>query len=199
MWVDEQAGMQAAEGIRRKETATRSAWVNLATGTSQDRTTAKATVIMLEALENQQSGELLPGELLRGGEDDAPPGEAETALIHQLFKACFQREVEKKLVVDGTHATRCAEVMIKLLAGTGAAQRTGPHGEGVQILPAETGGELPEDAIEEETVGEEGRKVTAVFARRGQIFTEGGDEARDEPPLGIGQPGAFKGACGRGE
>ncbi len=111
----------------------------------------------MHALEEQQGGELPPGEVL-GAVD------AETIPVDELFEREFGDQVGKEPVVDERHGAGMDEMVVVLLAGTRTGDRAGLDGEAVEVLPADTGGEFPEDGVEQEAVGEDAREVAAVLA-----------------------------------
>jgi hypothetical protein len=150
-------------------------------GASEVLPALEAAIIMLHALEQEKGSELLPGKLLIGGEDDPGTLEAKAALSDHFFESCAPRKMKVfiQLVVDGAHAAGFIQVMVELLAGTGTTPPARPGCEGVQVLPAETGGELPEDTVEEEAVGGS-EDMAAIYPSLIQVVAEGGDKGGNE-------------------
>ncbi len=143
-------------------------------GKAQDRivTTVEAVEAAggaVHALEEQQGGELPPGEVLGAVERNAGAADAETIPVDELFEREFGDQVGIEPVVDERQGTGMDEMVVVLLAGTCTGDRAGLDGEAVEVLPADAGGELPEDGVEQEAVGEDAREVAAVLAPRIQV------------------------------
>lgn len=138
---------------------------------------------LLTTLEQEQGDEFLPGGGCFGYEEDAVAIEDVFAGEGEGFQTGITvgMQVLIQLVEDEGHATGLAEQAVELLAATDGIG-------GGQVGPFGFGGELPEDAVEQEAVGV-GGEARAADEDSVEFLVQAIEEGLDTKPVSVVEEG----------